>query len=389
MEVVQRKAALIAEQIERKPEIKQAPLLIKQIPQPVILSVPTPAPVLAPTPAPVTTLTVTPPTPITEPNKSIELASLKLDKFVSKSSLRLYAELQDFLEKYTQSFKELNERDSFKQFRFHCKKAVNIPVNAISAVSSQHLLDKYHRLSNLLQGKTVEIGESRISAGKHPQGISFCTNLLAKKFILQGDLMISSNPEAAFSYSAIIVALWNEFPDFGRLVLAYFYKQCPYLVPMYPPHTVEQTDEDYYRSLGYQYSDGVVEKQDKFLKRMTGIMRLYAAILIEKPKDPRKQNSHGLACGWRWLSAFLNLEPLPDITATILHVFLEIAGWTFQNAYGKVFMKLMYFICQVYLPKIKQIDSGGPVSRLEVLLNEYMQKRYFDPPRGLLTNKIL
>ena len=36
-----------------------------------------------------------------------------------------------------------------------------------------------------------------------------------------------------------------------------------------------------YRSLGYNYaSDGTIEKQDKYLKRMSGFMRLYAAIMV-------------------------------------------------------------------------------------------------------------
>lgn len=35
------------------------------------------------------------------------------------------------------------------------------------------------------------------------------------------------------------------------------------------------------RSLGYNYgSDGTIEKQDKYLKRMSGFMRLYAAIMV-------------------------------------------------------------------------------------------------------------
>ena len=38
------------------------------------------------------------------------------------------------------------------------------------------------------------------------------------------------------------------------------------------------------RSIGYDYeSDGAVEKQDKYLRRMSGYMRLYAAITISQP----------------------------------------------------------------------------------------------------------
>lgn len=75
-------------------------------------------------------------------------------------------------------------------------------------------------------------------------------------------------------------------------------------MPWYPPRAVGQTDEDFYRSLGYQYVDGVVERQDKFIKRMTGIMRLYSAILVSKPKKGQTSNPHGLKSAWRYVEIF-------------------------------------------------------------------------------------
>ncbi|KAF5306973.1 hypothetical protein FQR65_LT07195 [Abscondita terminalis] len=314
------------------------------------------------------------------------LLNLEVDTYISKNSLQIYADLQNFLETFTNSYSDLTNNESFKQFKFDCKKGINTPVNAISAVNSQHLLDKYNRLSNLLTGKIVEVGGTHICASKHPKGIAFSLNLLAKKFVLQSDLMISSNPEAAYSYAAIIVALWNDNPDFGKLLLAHMYKQCPYLVPFYPVQSAGQTDQDYYLSLGYQYNENVVEKQDKFLKRMTGIIRLYSAIIISKPKRGQKENPYGISEGWRWLSSFLNLPPKPDITATMLHVFLENVGSTMQAVYKKMFNKLINFIYQHYLPMIQKIDSGGPVTRLEGLLQGFKRVGKFQAPVGILPN---
>ena len=65
-----------------------------------------------------------------------------------------------------------------------------------------------------------------------------------------------------------------------------------------------------FRSLGYRYNDnGEVEKQDKFLKRMSGIMRLYAAVLIARPSryQQNKTNPHGLSHAWHWLACILNM----------------------------------------------------------------------------------
>lgn len=331
------------------------------------------------------------PVQVTEAKKSEPVVSKEtkvtpsaLENYISRSNFKTYLEVHEFLESYKSSYSQLLSDDSLKQFRFDLKKAVNIPVNAISAVNAQHLTDKYQRLHNLLAGKPVIVGEKPIVATKHPQGVAFCTNLLAEKFVLQGDLMISSNPEAAFCYAAVIVALWNDFPDFGKLLLAYFYKNCPYLVPWYVPRSSEQTNEEYYKSQGYKYIDGVVEKQDKFLKRMTGIMRLYSAIFVTKAKRGQSGNPHGMSHAWRWLSSILNLEPRLDISATMIHVFLDNVGFAMESTYKKMFQKIMKFIITKYMPMLSQIDSGGPVTRLTVMLEEYKTKQTFEIPSGIL-----
>lgn len=193
-----------------------------------------------------------------------------MSKYISVNNFKFYCEIINFLESHSRSFQELEKDISQKQFKFDCKKAVNIPVNALSGVSSEHILDKYNRLYNLLKGQNVEINSNILNASKHPQGIAFCKDLLAKKLVLQGDLMVSSNPESAFCYGSLIISLWNDIPSFGHLVLAHFYTVCPYLVPYNIPREVGQTDEQFYKQCGYQYIDGQIESQDKFLKRITG-----------------------------------------------------------------------------------------------------------------------
>lgn len=66
-------------------------------------------------------------------------------------------------------------------------------------------------------------------------------------FQCQGELSVSSKPEAAFAIAAVIEALWADFPDFGQLVLGHFHRACPYLVPVYMPQLEGQSTEDYYK----------------------------------------------------------------------------------------------------------------------------------------------
>lgn len=213
----------------------------------------------------VTTITTVPKEP--KPEQKVNL-----NQYITVKDLDRYESVLVFAKKFKETFIQLENDPSLKTFRFDCKKAVNVPVNSLSDVNAQHILDKYRKLHNLLSGQPVQIANKQhLNAGAHPQGVAFCTDLLAKKFVLQGDTMVSSNPESAFPYASVMLSLWNDFPDFGRLVLAYFYQFCPYLIPMYVPKQASQSEEEYYKQLGYQYSaDGEVEKQDKFLKRMTG-----------------------------------------------------------------------------------------------------------------------
>jgi nucleoporin GLE1 len=80
------------------------------------------------------------------------------------------------------------------------------------------------------------------------------------------------------------------------------------------------------RSLGYKVAeDGTVETQDKFLRRMSGLMRLYAAIMVTTPpQGANTPHPHGLLYAWRWLARVMNLDPNPDITATAIYDMLQV-----------------------------------------------------------------
>ena len=76
--------------------------------------------------------------------------------------------------------------------------------------------------------------------------------------------------------------------------------------------------------MGYKVgNDGQVEGEDAYLKRMSGIVRLYAAIL-QTSSHPHP-HPHGLEHGWAWFARVLNMEPHPTLTATALYDMLEVS----------------------------------------------------------------
>lgn len=310
--------------------------------------------------------------------------------FYSSKNYNYFKELSNFMISYEAQYSDLLENVNMKKFRFDCQKAVNTPVNALSSVSSTHMKDKYEKLYKLLKGESVQVLDIYFTVTQHPHGVAYCTALLAKKIVRQGELLVSSHPEAAFPLAAVVIALWASFPDFGKLLLANFHKQCPYLVPMFMPQKEGQTDKEFYLSRGYTYNDeGVVEKQDKFLKRMSGIFRLICAIwIMSTPKFINIPNPHGLQYGWQWLASFINLKPEPDICATLLYDFFTVCGSKFLLHYKIQFIKLIKLISTDYLEVLQNIDEGGPKTRLEVLLQNILKTGHIDPPSGLLQSDI-
>ncbi|XP_068976313.1 mRNA export factor Gle1 [Bombus flavifrons] len=308
-----------------------------------------------------------------------------LYKYVDKELLEIYVNNKKFLENYVKIFDEFLQSPSMKKFRFECQKAINIPVNAISGINQQHLTDKYERLHILLMGKSWP------NVNEHLYGADFCKNILAKKLVNQGETLVSSKPKMAFPIAAIIVALWSDHSDFGDLLLSHFYNVCPFTVPVFMPRMVGQSDDDYYKLMGYKYAeDGTIEKHDKFLKRMSGLMRLYASITITtQRKGIAKTNPHGLQNAWRWLAAILNFEPrkeISDLCATFLLDMLEVAGNTLWIAYPKQFHKLLILLLEEYYPRMKNVGSigSGPLVRLEEFLRNSLAKGSISPPDGQL-----
>jgi len=150
------------------------------------------------------------------------------------------------------------------------------------------------------------------------------------------------------------------------------------------------------RKLGYKVTaDGEVEQQDKFLRRVSGFTRLYAALIISTPPLSSSAGSqststihpHGISHAWSWLAHMVNIEPRPDITATVLHEFFAVAGHTLSQIYRRQFVKLVQSIFNEYLPRIVAVTpsgASGPVTRLESLLKSCITGE-ISPPKGLLS----
>ncbi|NXL28256.1 GLE1 protein, partial [Glaucidium brasilianum] len=240
--------------------------------------------------------------------------------------------------------------------------------------AGSQLREVFDKINNLLSGKSVQSGGRTVSVTQHPQGLEFVYYKLAEKFVSQGEEEVASHYDAAFPIAVVASGIWELHPRVGDLFLAHLHRKCPYSVPFYPSLKEGTSMEEHQRMLGYQVKDSKVEEQDHFLKRMSGLIRLYAAVIqLQWPYGNKDgTHPHGLNYGWHWLAQMLNMEPLADVTATVLLDFLEVCGNALMKQYKAQFWKIMVLIQEDYIPRIEAITSSGQMGSL-MRLKKFME----------------
>ncbi|NWU98842.1 GLE1 protein, partial [Upupa epops] len=255
--------------------------------------------------------------------------------------------------------------------------------------AGSHLKQVFDKISNLLSGKPVEFARQTVSVTQHPEGLDFAYYKVAERFVRQGQEEIAANHDAAFPIAAVASGIWEAHPRIGDLILAHLHKRCPYAVPFYPPWKEGTPVEDYKRALGYIVDDSGTESEENFLKRMSGMIRFYAAIIHLRWPYGNKEGGHphGLDNGWRWLAQVLNMAPVPNVTATLLLDFLEVCGNALMKQYDAQFWQMILLIQVEYIPRIEAVTSSGQMGslvRLKHFLEQCLQRKEVPPPKGAL-----
>lgn len=276
-----------------------------------------------------------------------------------------------------------------KVFRQNVIKVINTLVNTISTTNVAHLTDKYNKLNELLSGKLVCVANTQVMVGENKEALAFCMQTLATKIVNYAEEVICVKTQAAYEIATIITKLWNVHQQFGKILFAEMKQKCPLLVPFYYPIAkhlnCEQIDHE---SFGYKFDSlGNVESDAKYLQRMTGIIRLYASLIVTSSKCD--QPVIGLSQAWIFVAGTLNQNPVADITATVLVEFLKIVGFAMHQGYGNQFIKLLQYINTHFLKKIILVTpegNGGPITRLNSFLSRSLCTGSIEEPKGILFN---
>lgn len=275
-----------------------------------------------------------------------------------------------------------------KLFRQNIIKVINTLINTISSINATHLAEKYNKLNALLSGNLVCVANTQVMIGRNKEALAFCMETLAAKIISYAEEVICVKTQFAYEIAAIITKLWSVHQQFGKILFAQIKHKCPLLTPFCYPVAKSLTYEQLnHKSFGYMFdSSGNVELDAKYLKRMTGIVRLYAALIVTSSKY--NLPVIGLSQAWIFVAGTLNQNPAVDVTATILVEFLNIVGFAMHQAYGNQFIKLLQYINTQYLKKIilvTPVGHGGPITRLNSFISKCLSIGSIEEPTGILS----
>ncbi|XP_073397213.1 mRNA export factor GLE1 [Dendrobates tinctorius] len=313
-----------------------------------------------------------------------------LQRKASQCTLQRYQELKKVLEQHQKLCEDfaMSEDPQAKSLRSDLQRVISTIVSQISSVSGSIAKDSFDKINNILMGKPPVFARRTILLSQHPRSLDFVALKLAEKLVDQGEEEVASNHNTAFLIASVALGLSERYPKVGELFLANLHKKCPYTVPFYPACKEGAPLEECGSEMGYQVRDSKVEPQERFLKRMSGMIRLYAAIIQVRWPFGTNQGNHlfGLNQGWHWLAQMVNMAPLPNITATALYVFLEACGNALMKQYQGHFWTLLFLIKDQYVPRIEKITDTekASLSRLKAFLEEVIRQRDIPLPKGYL-----
>ncbi|XP_061367410.1 mRNA export factor GLE1-like [Gastrolobium bilobum] len=187
---------------------------------------------------------------------------------------------------------------------------------------------------------------------------------------------------APFASAYVIVLVTSQVPQAMDVLLAEFHRACLYTVPKHMVYkkATFQSEEAYFRSIGYREDDGKMESTKNYLERLESYMKVYGALV--QTEIPNVQNLHGMQEGWAWLARFLNALPANQYTAVSLNAFLQMAGFALYRRYKSQFLKMLKVIYENFLVQLKS-RQVPELTRTVVEIQSYIEdKKFLQEPEG-------
>lgn len=301
----------------------------------------------------------------------------------SSDSKTFYNHYKKLLIDMRNQTKLLDETPGLQQVRFALKLVISNNINLLNEKNKETLIKGHEKLVLLLSGQRLPTTKGDVSVNDHIQAADWCRIKIAEKLIDRCD----KEHSVTFFVAALIVSLWQKFPEFGEILKAVLYRECSFLIPFKPLMLNNQSREDFLQSWGFRLNEnGSCEAHSYYESRTTKFAGLLAALWITHAKNGEGPNPFGIENGWKYLASVLNNPP----DANYLHILgkvLEVAGSSLHQAYGQQFVKLMEFLRDNYIPAVQSSvdeETSAPFNRLRDTMMKFFTEKRFADPKGRL-----
>merc|ERR1711892_27218 len=237
-----------------------------------------------------------------------------------------------------------------KEIAMKIKRAVAVPVGALTQRSGEDLKTQIRRLVSLLKQQDIPA---------HPCAIDFVTHEIAFRLVKLAEDQLSSNEKASPAIAVAIVALWLESASFGELFMAHLFQTCPILLPN-----------------SFNFNEEIDEQR---FKQMSGMCRLFASLASSDCPPGTEKHPFGIENVWKFIVGIVIAPNVSELSTQALYEVLVFSGKQLHVFHKNQFVKLVKLIASSFLPRA----TGAAATRLKIFLEEADKSVFADPP-GML-----
>lgn len=225
--------------------------------------------------------------------------------------------------------------------------------------SKRQLMEVFNDLLNVLSVEKKE---------RYPSYL-WALNFFSKTVLDQAETEASVSLDRAYPLALLCCYLMSSFSELEELLMARFYKKCPFLIGFTCTLGTEQGRKD----MGWKEG----ESPGQYNERMAGITATWTLITSCQPLHSADVHPFPIRHSWKFLARILNTPAnlLTDGHFAAVGGFWDVASKTFEQAFQKQGTKLLHAICLDLPASVKDNDFPA-AKRLGLIGEEFKQNKF-------------
>ncbi|ORZ17799.1 GLE1-like protein-domain-containing protein [Absidia repens] len=282
----------------------------------------------------------------------------------STTGLEEYKKHMAAIENYKKNIKPKLQDPTFRKQCFEARRLIKRTIIQIQ-FKNDVIIEKYQ----VLRDHILSVKNQSVDA------FHVLLNHLGKALMLQVRQEVDGAPFSAYFLAKLAALLSGAVPEFQDYLYGRLLKRCPYLVPNYFDFDSTLSHDEIKKLLHYQYDSEKKEFQPflQYAPKQRCYVMFFAALITTVPGSGFPENPFRIGLGWTWCARIMNMAQR-EITPTLIHGFLEIAGNRMVQAYPRQFPKMLRLLYDQVIPTMPihpTKDNVSAISVLKMYLEDY------------------